>query len=459
VLHWSPAAAAIFGYPAEEAVGKTLQDLIVPLDRVREQEALLQDALRDGLAVAESVRRRKDGTLVHVSVSVKSIRDAAGELQYYLSTKKDVTHLKTLRDAKMVEARFRDLLESVPDAIVMVNLTGRIVLVNSQAEAVFDYPRAELLGKPVETLLPERFRRAHIGHRGAFFAQPRVRSMGAGLELYGLRRDGTEFPVEISLSPLETDEGLFVSSAIRDVTERKSVERKLQEASRLKSEFLANMSHELRTPLNGIIGFSELLVDGKAGPLTDRQRQFLEDVLNSARHLLQLINDVLDLSKVEAGKMSFAREAMAPAKAIAEVCAIVAPMARKKRIAIHQRIATQPASVSLDPPRFKQMLYNLVSNAVKFSHEGGEVEIALESDGAGTLRVRVTDHGIGIRREDLEKLFVEFQQLESGAARHYEGTGLGLALTRKLAQLHGGDVRVESAVGRGSTFTLELPVD
>jgi signal transduction histidine kinase len=249
-----------------------------------------------------------------------------------------------------------------------------------------------------------------------------------------------------------------VSSAIRDVTERKNVERKLQEASRLKSEFLANMSHELRTPLNGIIGFSELLVDEKAGALNARQKEYLGDVLSSGRHLLQLINDILDLSKVEAGQMRLARERFAPGKALAEVCAIVAPLARSKGVTIRQRMPATFEAVNLDPQRFKQMLYNLVSNAVKFSHDGGEVEIEIQESAAGMLALRVRDHGIGIRREDQDKLFVEFRQLDAGATRRYEGTGLGLALTRKLAQMHGGRISLESEFGHGSTFILELPL-
>jgi signal transduction histidine kinase len=250
----------------------------------------------------------------------------------------------------------------------------------------------------------------------------------------------------------------------QEVAERKRVERALHEknvellnAAEAKNRFLANMSHELRTPLNGIIGFSELIADGKPGPLNSKQQEYVGDVHASALHLLQLINDVLDLAKIEAGKVDLNPELFSVERAINEVCAIAKAIAQRKRITIGVHVALGLESVRLDQQKFKQVLFNLLSNAVKFTDEGGKVEIRVAPDGGDRFRLQVADTGIGIKRDDFIRLFREFEQLDSGAARHYEGTGLGLALTKKLVEAQQGEISVESEIGKGSTFSIVLP--
>lgn len=225
---WSRGAERIFGYTSAEAMSREVGELLVPADRLPEEQEILQRALRGEVSTYESLRRRRDGSLVYVDVSTTVIRDAAGQVEYLLLSKKDVTHLALMRDAKLVEARFGTLLESTPDGIIMANPTGRIVYANSQAERLFGYEHGELRGRAVELLLPERYRGGHVQHRAAYFSQPRVRAMGAGLELNGRRKDGSEFPVEISLSPLKIDEGTLVMSAIRDISDRKRAEQKFR---------------------------------------------------------------------------------------------------------------------------------------------------------------------------------------------------------------------------------------
>ena len=221
--------------------------------------------------------------------------------------------------------------------------------------------------------------------------------------------------------------------------------------------FLANMSHELRTPLNGILGFTEFLLDEKPGPLNAKQKEYLGDVLSSGQHLLQLINDVLDLSKLETGKIQLRVETFSLPAALTEALGVVCDRAAQKRIALRHEIEPGLETLTLDRSKLMQVLYNLLSNAVKFT-DSGEVCVRAGLEAGRWLCLSVSDTGIGIDRSDFDKLFVGFQQLDSGASRRSGGAGLGLALTRKIVEFQGGNISVDSQKGRGSTFTVSLPV-
>ena len=358
------------------------------------------------------------------------------------------------------------LLEHAPDATVIVDAAGRMQLINAQTERLFGYYREELIGKPVEMLIPERYHGRHVGERESYYADPRVRPMGVGLELYGLRKDGSEFPVEISLSPVVTRDGTFVASAIRDVTERKTSERKLQElntelemAGRAKDDFLASMSHELRTPLNAIIGFTGTLLMRLPGPLNDEQERQLGIVQWSARHLLSLINDILDLAKIESGKIELHFEAVPVKEVVKDVAASLAALASEKGLEFTSSVSEDGKSAVTDRRALRQILLNLTDNAIKYTEKG-----SVRVDVRGTtwndrpaIVVRVIDTGIGIKPEDRQRLFEAFEQLEPLRTRRFEGTGLGLYLCRNLAALLGGALRLTSEYGSGSTFTLFLP--
>jgi two-component system sensor histidine kinase/response regulator len=311
-------------------------------------------------------------------------------------------------------------------------------------------------------LMPERFRDNHVKQRGAYFQDPRHRAMGRGTELFGRRKDGSEFPLDVSLSPLETEEGLLVTAAIRDITDRQRAKKELQEAkeaaeaaSRAKGNFLAKMSHEIRTPLNGLIGMTEMVLDMELGT---EQRQHLEMAKNSADSLLSLINDILDFSKIEAGKLELECIRFSLRESVGNTVKALALRVPWPSVELAFQISPDlPDLLRGDPSRLRQIVTNLVGNAIKFT-EHGEVVVrveasdAIEIAGSICLHFAVKDTGIGIPAEQQGVIFQAFEQADSSITRKYGGTGLGLSISSQLVEMMGGRMWLESEMGRGSTF-------
>jgi PAS domain S-box-containing protein len=415
-----------------------------------------------------------DETDFFTEEEVKLLTEIADDVSFFVTTIEQESRRKSAEQAlQESEARKGAILDAALDCIISIDHEGKVIEFNPAAEQTFGYDRQETIGKPMaDLIIPAALRDRHRRGLARYFATGEGPILNKRIELTAMRVDGTEFPIEITVTRISRQGPPLFTAYIRDLTMQKAQEEshrrsreleeqnlRIQEANRLKSEFLANMSHELRTPLNGIIGFSELIVDERAGPLNADQKEYLADVLTSARHLLQLINDILDLTKIEAGKMELSPETFAIKEVITEVCTIIQPMASRKNITMSAETPPQTVLVTIDPVKFKQVLYNLLSNAVKFTPENGVIKINASLEEHERIRVEVNDTGIGIKAEDMPRLFHEFEQLDSGLGRKQQGTGLGLALTKKIVELQEGSITVESEPGKGSTFRVQIPMN
>ena len=371
----------------------------------------------------------------------------------------------------MHDVKFHALLESAPDAIVVTGGDGRISVVNAQTETLFGYRRDELLGQAIEVLVPASLRSLHARHRDRYRDAPVTRRMGAGPDLLARRKDGTEFPVEVSLSPLHSDEGLLVIAIVRDLTERRRMEgererlaaeqaarREAEELNRFKDEFLATLSHELRTPLNAILGWARLLLNEPPDTDARRVRHALEVIARNAEAQARLISDILDVSRIITGKLQLDTKAVDLRAVATASIESVTPAAAAKNVQIHPLLPVNAAVVTADPDRLQQVLCNLLSNAVKFTPAGGRIDVSIAQAGS-SFEVNVRDTGEGIAPEFLPHLFERFRQHDSSSTRTHGGLGLGLAIARHLVERQGGAIWAESAgPGKGASFTFRLPV-
>ena len=361
------------------------------------------------------------------------------------------TAMVDLRVVKASETIFRGLLEAAPDALVIVGADGRMVHVNGQAENLFGYSREQLLGQTVEMLMPERFRRGHPTHRAAYFADPQARKMGRGLELFGRRRDGTEFPIEMTVAPLQTEAGVLVSGAIRDITQRKMTEDALKLSNQELEAFSFSVAHDLRSPLRGMNGFAQVLLDGYGDVLDAQGQDWLQEILLNAKRMGDLIDALLSLARLTRSEVKPER---------VDLTAI------GQEVAAHLR-ASEPLRVghigvqddmfaNVDPRLGRILLENLLGNAWKFTSKLPDTRIEFgltESRGAPAFFVR--DNGAGFDMAFENKLFVPFHRLHTVA--EFPGTGIGLATVQRILHRQGGDIWAEGHVGTGAAFYFTLP--
>jgi len=459
VASWNTGAERMSGYSESEIVGRPLSIFYTPEDAAAGQpERELERARTEGRSVAEGWRVRKDGTRFWANSALTALRTDDGSVCGFVRLSRDDTEKRRAQEERerLLEAMegqrrlFEMVLDHAPAAIAIFDAANlRVKWANLTFRQRLEEPwtGTDVIGMRLQKFLPED-RQEDVAALFRRVAATRRPHFDPEFELP--RPGGDAVYVRFSLLPLGTEDLMVLLTDVSDsVLARKQMER----ANRLKSEFLASMSHELRTPLHTVIGFADLLAKGELNPKQHRQ---VERIQQGAKHLLSLINDILDLSKIEAGRMELHPENFLAGAALAEVMATIAPLAGAKRLSLSNRVAPDLV-VRADRVRFQQILYNLLSNAVKFTRPGGSVWLESEVD-AEFAAISVSDTGVGITPEDQKAIFDEFRQVGVTTKGVREGTGLGLAITQRLLHMHGGTIHVSSEPGKGSRFTFRLPL-
>ena len=538
ITSWNDGATRLFGYEPGEAIGRYISFLAWPGEEGQLESFLEQLRRGERVEHFEVARRHKSGRRIIVSISLSPVMDSSGKIIGIAKIARDTTdrearverlavevlrlrdlaeaevlrlrdldeidvlrlrnldeaevlRLRDLAEAEVLrlrdlaekkaasaialiaERKFRELIESAPDAILQMNPSGAIVIANRRATEMFGYSHQQLLTLGVNALVPDSMRGDNAAHLSYFAAAGNSRSV-RGLDLYAQRKDGTQFPVEVSLSHARTDNDADVTAIIRDVTEGKQSEQRervlresymselemrskdAESAVMVKSDFIAHVSHELRTPLHTIIGFSELLAEDSSGPLNEKQQKFLHHIRKDSEHLMGMINDVLDLSRIEAGRLTVRTKLLPLKSAVTEAVDALRPFANSRSVSLREGHDLD-LTVCADPLRLRQVLYNLLNNGTKFTGAGGHVSVDACLKG-NLVEVTVSDTGIGIAPGDRPHIFEKFYQASDKPGGAREGTGLGLAICRQLVEMQGGTIWVESELHKGSRFHFTLPI-
>ncbi len=449
----NPAARQLFGYGQDELLGEPIE-VLIPKD-LRDRHRALRDSYNDAPRARPMVSgleihgRRKDGSSFRAEIALNPIETDDG-----LIVTSTIREIDPVDDS---EAYFRNLLESAPDAMIIIDGEGKITIMNAQAETMFGCSRDDVLGQRIEVLLPERFRKRHLEHRKEYSSDPKVRPMGAGRDLVARRADGSEFPVEISLSPVTTGGGRFVSSVIRDVTRRKRMEdeiiaarREAERANKANSAFLAAASHDLRQPVQALSLLNGAL---RRTVKDERALQMIDSQQHSLTAMTNLLNSLLDISRLDAGAVSPELEEFPIRRLTDRLSDEFARQAQHNGLDF--KSLPSDSVVNSDPNLLAEIIQNFVSNAIRYTDKGC---VTLECvDEGDVCHIRVLDTGIGIDEDQLDEIFREFHQCKAPGASK-EGFGLGLAIVKRLADLLGLGIDVRSEIGKGSCFSVTIPV-
>jgi PAS domain S-box-containing protein len=455
ITHWNEISEQMYGIKSAEAIGKKLQDVIEIVEEYPgENKNRFKKLETNGYYQEEQLHRTRQGE-VWVDVSFQAIESDSKRYGWVILASA-ITQRKLAEEAlKSSEEKYRELISTSIDAIVSFDQNMRIMIWNRGAEKIFGYTENEMLGQSFMKLVPEREHKKIEEQKAEVSRTDPDKVANFILEGFGLKKDHTEIPIELSISSRKTGDNHIVTAILRDITERKEAEEKLRKVDEMKSEFLSNVSHELRTPLQSISGFTKLILDGKV-PDAETRQEFLQIIDSETQHLGNLIGSLLDMSRLESGKFEINKKLVSIKEDIVDSLKSFQSLAREKNISLTEDIPANLPEMEVDSERMRQVVINLLSNAIKYSDPGGSVHVKVAKQ-PDQLIFQVSDNGIGMSKEALKHLFERFYRAEDELVRG--GTGLGLYISKQIIEAHGGQIWADSQLNKGSTFGFTLPLN